>query len=193
MRRLCLKPYASAAATAILIAAACSMFALLGQNFIRQKIGAEINDPNSSIAPRLMINAISYKIFKAYPICGVGGGSYGIRVQSNFPEAVKNRKDGSIDFINGAHNDPFQYLCEYGILGFAFIACGTIVWIASLFRLVRGEGFNLANFIFLSGITACLLHSLVDMHMHIPSNICAFALLSTLAVCKLGRKHEKPA
>lgn len=191
MRRLCLTPYASAAATAILIAAACSIFALLGRDFIRQKISSEMDDPNSSIMPRLMINALSYKIFKESPICGVGGGSYGIRVQTDFPEAVKNRKDGSIDFINGAHNDPFQYLCEYGMLGFTFIAYGTIVWIANLFKLIKRGSFCLANFIFLSGIIACLLHSLVDMHMHIPSNICAFALLSTLAVCKL--KYEKPA
>lgn len=172
-----ISPALSALCLVLFLAISTSGIFLLGEDFIVKRATFELTNVNSSVIPRLQINRISYKIFKSAPVCGVGGGSYGVRVQSIASE--DNEKYAKNKFINSAHNDFFEYLCEFGIVGgLAIILCFAI-WLRQLFA--HRKTLCAANAILIAAIIASALHSLVDLHLHIPSTMMAFVLLMILS------------
>lgn len=78
------------------------------------------------------------------------------------------------------HSDILEYFLDYGILGLTiFFVCG-VSWLADLCK--NWRSFSLGNFFLFMGVLACLLHSAVDMELHIPSTMLAFGLLCALSI-----------
>ena len=144
---------------------------------IQSRIVYELESPNSSLCPRIKINKVSVKIFESSPIFGVGAGSYGVRVEMLLQSKKSDFGFRNNSFINAAHNDLFEYLCEYGLVGGACVLLCVLLWIGRLFPI----DWSVHNTIFLWGCIMSGMHSFFDLHLHIPSTMFAFVFLMSLA------------
>ncbi len=186
LKRL-LGPIKSLIATLILFTIATSSTAFIFQRQISDRINFELTNVNASLAPRIRLNEYTLELFKENPIFGIGGGTYAIRVQAMLVNSGKLQTLGQVRKIsNAAHNDPFQYLCEYGLLGAAFIAYAVVLWISAIFR--RRTWLTYGNFLIILGLAIVGASSIVDIHLHIPAIMCAFVLLISLSVSNLCKQ-----
>ncbi len=132
-----------------------------------------------SSAGRIKIWGAVVEMIEDYPVLGIGPGNFSTVFTQYLPPA-ENRH-----FY--AHNDYIQSAAEIGLISIVIIA-----WmIAAVYRrgfkklknqsrLVRGVTIGA-----LSGITAILVHSMLDFNLHIPANALLFTVLVALAVCPL--------
>ena len=130
-------------------------------------------------AGRIKIWGAVVEMIEDYPVLGIGPGNFSTVFTQYLPPA-ENRH-----FY--AHNDYIQSAAEIGLISIVIIA-----WmIAAVYRrgfkklknqsrLVRGVTIGA-----LSGITAILVHSMLDFNLHIPANALLFTVLVALAVCPL--------
>ena len=119
---------------------------------------------------------------------GVGPGLFNTRFRAYRPEGIQLSPEY-------AHNDYLNTLADWGAVGTALVASACLLltlgvaktW--SSVRLSSGElggksGSNKFAFVFGAsiGLTAILLHSVVDFNMHIPANaILAIALMALIS------------
>ena len=121
---------------------------------------------------------------------GVGPGHYDYRFRQFRPAEVQMRP-------GWAHNDYLNALAEWGIVGTALVASAWVLLglgVLKTWPTVRraerdlGEERGRNKFAFVLGssvgVTAILVHSVVDFNMHIPANaILAVTLLALLSGC----------
>jgi len=116
-------------------------------------------------------------MIKDYPFFGTGPGTFAIIFTQYQPPGLPMR-------YFYAHNDYLHLAAEMGLP-----AAGVIIWFILMFyragikTLTRGDELN-RNIAFgaMAGITAMLVHSLVDFNLHIPANALLFIVLSALVV-----------
>jgi hypothetical protein len=119
---------------------------------------------------RLWSIKAAVKIWKDYPIFGVGGGGY----SKCLLPYVGLPKEKYICLSN-VHNDLMQFLCEWGIVG--------TVLILSIFALLvfgiayTGEWKKPFVFFGLLGVSGVLIHSLIDLPFRSPPVIIAFVVV----------------
>jgi O-antigen ligase len=141
---------------------------------------------------RLSIDRDSLRMFLNKPVFGWGLGTFPV-VYPQYRSFYTNF------FVNEAHNDYLQLLCETGLLGF-----GTMVWF--LIVLYRSAMPKIANWMSdvssavtlacTLGFTGILVHSLLDFNLQIPANAALFYVLCTIAAAPplLQRaRKRKPA
>lgn len=80
-----------------------------------KKIEESINNPKTSIGTRVVLNKASFKIFKDYPIFGVGTGDD----KQILSKVSANLSNGRVTNYN-SHNQFNSYLIKTGLLGFSF-------------------------------------------------------------------------
>ena len=117
------------------------------------------------------------KLIVDYPFFGVGPGNYTNSIPRYLPPS-KSR-------FYYAHNDYFQFAAVVGLPVLAIIVWMMFCTYKTGFkklknesRLVRGSTLGA-----LSGITAILIHSMIDFNLQIPANAILFTVLVALVVC----------
>jgi hypothetical protein len=131
---------------------------------------------------RMRLWQAAWKQFRLQPVVGTGSGTYLYYGRQFRHPAVHT------DPVH-AHNDYFELLAEYGILGIitAVIFLETHVrhgWNSFTGRLSRGielQGVGSNSLALtvgaLSAAAACVVHSLLDFNLHMPANVLTAAFL----------------
>jgi len=126
---------------------------------------------------RLSIDKDALRMFQHKPVLGWGLGTFPT-VYPQFRSFYTNF------FVNEAHNDYLQLLCEMGFLGFATMVWFQIVLYRRAFSKIKNwmsevsGAFTLACIL---GTTGILVHSLLDFNLQIPANAALFYVFCTLA------------
>ena len=105
-------------------------FFIPGVNNIINRIFAP-NTSDDISSSRFYLWGVAWDMFKARPIIGNGWGSY-LRTMSGTT-------------FQGAHNDYFQFLAEFGLIGFLvnFLAnIGCLIYSGKIFNFFRNSEFN---------------------------------------------------
>lgn len=126
---------------------------------------------------RVSIDRDAFRMFRMKPVLGWGLGTFPT-VYPQFRSFYTNF------FVNEAHNDYLQLLCETGLLGF-----GTMVWfLIVLYRRaipkVKSWTSDVSGALTLAcilGTSGILVHSFLDFNLQIPANAALFYVLCTLA------------
>jgi O-antigen ligase len=169
------------------IAVAAGAFAIVLVSLLGWLGGKELTSRVSSISSetrtelsggmRLSIDRDAFGMFRDKPVLGWGLGTFPV-VYPQYRSFYTNF------FVNEAHNDYLQLLCEMGFLG-----VGTMVWfLIVLYRRAIPKIGNwmsdvsgavtLACTLSISGI---LVHSVLDFNLQIPANAALFYVLCTTA------------
>ena len=111
-------------------------------------------------------------IAAAFPWTGSGFGTFGAVYPIFRSPRVRL-------FYAHAHNDWLQALAEGGLLGAVLIAMLALPLLGTLRRSLFGAKGVLATGI-AAGVTAILLHGIVDFNFHIPANLATAAVLAGL-------------
>ena len=159
-----------------------SLLTWLGGKELTTRISSISTETHTELSGgmRISIDRDAFLMFRNKPVLGWGLGSFPV-VYPQFRSFYTNF------FVNEAHNDYLQLLCETGLLGFA-----TMVWfLIVLYRSsVRKIGYWMSDvsgavtFACLLGITGILVHSLLDFNLQIPANAALFYVLCTIAAAR---------
>jgi O-antigen ligase len=156
-----------------------SMLTWLGGKDLTSRVASISTETHTEISGgmRLSIDRDAFVMFRNRPVLGWGLGSFPV-VYPQFRSFYTNF------FVNQAHNDYLQLLCEMGLLGF-----GTMVWfLVVLYR--RGlpkirnwmsDVSSAATLACILGVSGILVHSLLDFNLQIPANAALFYVLCTTA------------
>ena len=124
------------------------------------------------------------KMIQDHPLLGTGPGTFATVFTQYQPPGFASRY-----FM--AHNDYLHFISELGLLFFAIIVWMIIVLYKNGFqklknpsRLVRGITIGA-----MSGITAILIHSIVDFNLHIPANALLFTVLAAFVAAPLPEEN----
>jgi len=140
---------------------------------------------------RLSIDRDALRMFANKPVLGWGLGTFPV-VYPQYRSFYTNF------FVNEAHNDYLQLLCEVGLLGFGTMVWFLVVVYRSAMRKIANWMSDVSGAVTLActlGLTGILVHSLLDFNLQIPANAALFYVLCTLAAAKplLQRaKKRKP-
>lgn len=126
---------------------------------------------------RVSIDRDAFRMFRIRPVLGWGLGTFPT-VYPQFRSFYTNF------FVNEAHNDYLQLLCEMGLLG-----VGTMVWFQIvLYRRAipkiknwMSEVSGAVTLACILGTTGILVHSLLDFNLQIPANAALFYVFCTIA------------
>lgn len=130
-------------------------------------------EPN--LRDRIGVWESTIEMIHAHTLTGTGPGTFAI-------EFTKYQRPGLLARIAMAHNDYLHFISEAGI-GLILIAAWMMLGVYTMAfkklrnpsRLVRGITLGAV-----SGITAILVHSIVDFNLHIPANAILFTMLVAL-------------
>lgn len=141
----------------------------------------------TSLKSRLVIWGGTVKVIEDYPLHGTGPGTFSTIFTQYQPPGFTNR-------FFMAHNDYLQFTSEVGLLLIPIIIWMIIALYRKGFkklknpsRLIRGTTLGA-----MSGVTAILIHSIVDFNLHIPANALLFTVLAAIVVAPLPKgNHPK--
>ena len=155
------------------------LLAWLGGKELATRVTSISTETRSEISGgmRLSIDRDALAMFRRKPVLGWGLGTFPT-VYPQFRSFYTNF------FVNEAHNDYLQLLCETGVLGF-----GTMLWfLAVVVRRALGKirkwtsdvsaAVTLAC---LLGLTGILVHSFFDFNLQIPANAAIFYVYCSIA------------
>jgi len=140
---------------------------------------------DASFNSRLVIGGGVVKVIEDYPLHGTGPGTFSTVFTQYQPPGFTSRY-----FM--AHNDYLQFTSEVGLL-----LTPIIIWmIIALYRkgfeklknpsrMVRGITLGA-----MSGITAILIHSIVDFNLHIPANALLFTVLAAIVIAPVTQVNN---
>jgi O-antigen ligase len=120
-----------------------------------------------------------------YPILGSGPGTFATVFTQYQPP-------GLATYYTMAHNDYLHFISETGIIlvpiiiwmGFALYRKGFHKF-KNPSRLIRGTTLGA-----MTGITAILVHSIVDFNLHIPANAILFTVLASIVVAPIPEENK---
>jgi len=119
---------------------------------------------------RAMVWVDTARMAASFPICGTGLGTFSeIYPQFRSP-AVRL-------YYTHAHNDLIQFVAEGGAIGTLFLLC-ILIPIGRRILAGLGGAWGVIGVGAAAGLTAMLLHALVDFNFHIPSNAALAAILA---------------
>lgn len=139
----------------------------------------------TSFNSRLVIWGGVAEMIEAHPLHGTGPGTFSTIFTQYQPPGFMSRY-----FM--AHNDYLQFTSEVGILLIPIIVWMIIALYRKGFkklknpsRLVRGATLGA-----MTGVTAILIHSMVDFNLHIPANALLFTVLAAIVVAPLPKENN---
>ena len=153
----------------LVIAAAGLPLAQVGSDRLIQRFERSAEDLQSEEG-RLTVWKDTVRIAADFPLFGTGYGTFAeIYPMYRSPEVRK--------FYRHAHNDGLQAIAEGGIVGAGFLILLTFPVVTLTVAALRGAKGTLGVG-FAAGLSAVLLHSLVDFPFHIPATAATAAILS---------------
>jgi O-antigen ligase len=126
---------------------------------------------------RLSIDRDAIQMFRDKPVFGWGLGTFPV-IYPQYRTFYTNF------FVNEAHNDYLQLLCEMGLLGFGTMLWFVIVLYRTALRKIGNWTSDISGAVTLActlGCTGILVHSLLDFNLQIPANAALFYVLCTIA------------
>jgi O-antigen ligase len=152
------------------------------------------HSPEITLGDRLAASRDSLRVFRAYPLLGVGLGGF----ETVFPRYQTFVSDLTWEH---AHNDYAEALAETGAVGGVLILCALGFFFTKAFsrrgsalsptsrvpstrRLAPGTLLRLGAAL---GCCGLLVHSFVDFNLHIPANAAWFAVCAALSTCDVLR------
>jgi O-antigen ligase len=137
-------------------------------------------DQTPSLYGRTIIWGDIFKMIGDHPLLGTGPGTFATVFTQYQPP-------GLATYFNMAHNDYLHFISETGLLLAVLIIWMGIALYRKGFeklrnpsRLVRATTLGA-----MTGITAILIHSIVDFNLHIPANAILFAVLIALIIAPI--------
>jgi O-antigen ligase len=142
-------------------------------------------EEEASFASRMIAWKGVLKMIEDYPLLGSGPGTFATVFTQYQPP-------GLAAYYNMAHNDYLHFISEIGL-----VLVVIIIWMGiSLYRkgfeklknpsrLVRATTLGA-----MTGITAILIHSIVDFNLHIPANAILFTILVAIVIAPIP-EHNK--
>ncbi len=153
--------------------------AIVGTFFGVDKVAQRLQASSSEHESRDEVSRDTFNMWQQYPITGIGAGTYEhVYPSHKSPDVVSAR------LYDHAHNDYLQFLTEYGIVAFLFMAIAVLYclfWAIQAMRLRRNNLHKGLGFSACMGIIALLIHSAVDFNLQIPANAFMFVFLLALA------------
>jgi O-antigen ligase len=150
----------------------------------RVKAGVE-SGKNPETDMRLALWQATARMWRDHPWFGVGPGHFDYRFRAYRPAEVQLRPDR-------AHNEYLNTLADWGVVGAALVAAGLATLFAGVartwkhvrrpendFKSTQSNKFACVLGATL-GLTALLVHSLVDFNLHIPANALLAASLAAM-------------
>ena len=153
--------------------------AIVGTFFGVEKVAQRLQASSSTHESRDEVSRDTFNMWQQYPILGIGAGTYEhVYPSHKSPDIVSPR------LYDHAHNDYLQFLVEYGVIAFSFMALAVgycLIWAIQAMRLRHSNLHKGLGFGACMGIIAILIHSSVDYNLQIPANAYMFVFLLALA------------
>ena len=139
----------------------------------------------SSLHSRLVVWNGVVEMIEDHSLLGTGPGTFAIVFTQYQPSGLQSR-------YYMAHNDYLHFTSEVGVFLIPIIIWMIIAFYRKGFRklknpsrLVRGTTLGA-----MSGVTAILIHSIVDFNLHIPANALLFTILVALVAAPLPQENQ---
>jgi len=158
-----------AAVALLVLAAAAIPLVQVGADPLVERYSGSANDLTKSGA-RLAVWRDTVSIAGAFPAVGSGYGTFAMV----YP--VFRSPEVRLRFVH-AHNDVLQVLAEGGAIGLLLLALVSGPVVAAMLRTFVGDKGTLAIG-FAAGLSAILLHALIDFSFHIPANAVTACVLA---------------
>jgi len=126
---------------------------------------------------RVSIDRDALRIFRVKPVLGWGLRTFPV-IYPQFRSFYTNF------FVNEAHNDYLQLLCEMGLLGFGMMVWFLVVLYRHALPKIGNWMSDVGGAVTLActlGFTGILVHSFLDFNLQIPANAAIFYVLCTVA------------
>jgi O-antigen ligase len=162
---------------------------IVGAFFGVDKVAERLQGTSIEKESRDEVSRDTFNMWLENPILGTGAGSY----RYVYPH-YKSDDVTSVQLYDHAHNDYLQFLAEFGVLAFLFLAASVLqsfYWAVQAMRSRRrpiNQGLGFASAM---GIIAIMIHSAVDFNLQIPAN--AFIFIFILAIGCIARWSDLPS
>jgi O-antigen ligase len=162
---------------------------IVGAFFGVEKVAERLQGTSIEKESRDEVSRDTFNMWLENPILGTGAGSY----RYVYPH-YKSDDVTSVQLYDHAHNDYLQFLAEFGVLAFLFLAASVLqsfYWAVQAMRSRRrpiNQGLGFASAM---GIIAIMIHSAVDFNLQIPAN--AFIFIFILAIGCIARWSDLPS
>lgn len=154
-----------------------------------QSTTVSIQDNEVSIEREIRDEADNYivELAKDHKLAGTGLGSF-------YGAFMPYRGDDINKYFKHAHNDYLEFTAETGLVGLFLV--GTMVIGSLIVALIaqakrRDHLMRGLSFAAIMGITAILIHSMVDFNLQIPANAATFMVMMAFAWISLHYKSPK--
>ena len=121
---------------------------------------------NLDLSVRPMLWRAGWEVFKAHPLYGVGGWGFRYLAAFHIPPDSQEALRRSRGWAN-VHNDPIQFLAEFGLAGMAcmIVAAGALVAPLAGHAVRRGSVYTLTC----AGLGLVVVFSLIDLPFRCPA------------------------
>ncbi|WP_369982521.1 O-antigen ligase family protein [Thalassolituus sp.] len=162
--------------------------AIVGTFFGVEKVAERLQSTSSQTESRDEVTRDTLKMFKSYPISGVGAGAF-----THVYPVFKGDDVRTPLLYQHAHNDYAQFLAEFGLpASFALfvMVLWSLRWGISAMRQRNSQFYQGVGFACTMAIIAIGIHSMVDFNLQIPANAATFVLILALAAVARWTPHS---
>lgn len=195
------KMNAGAGGLAVVVVVVMAVYTYGGDSFTDEmlRIGdgsrkvVETGNLRPTLDDRVCLAESAITIWRGSPVFGVGG--WGFRYLLPFTLAESERQWMRWPGRANVHNDPLQFLAEFGIAGAVLLALAVVILISPFFRR-NGSGRRivtaspLCSFALL-GIGLVFLHSLIDLPFRGPAILIAWTQILAIVGTVAGARSAK--
>lgn len=192
---------AVAGGVAILLALAMAIVAV-GRKDIGKElasighVGDEVLDKHDislTLGDRILLGRAALDMLRARPAFGVGGWGFRYLMPYSLPDDDWEWSGTALGKAN-VHNDPLQFLAEFGGVGAGLLTLAVVVMSVPLFRRDtagrRPVWANPVVFFALAGLAMVWIHSLIDLPFRCPAVLLSWTLVLA-GVGEIARKGPR--
>lgn len=140
------------------------------------KVTARFQTVSKSFQERQEIWADSLAMASEFPFFGVGLGVFA----EAYPKYNQSFKVVEKKFVNHAHNEYLELLCEAGLVGFFILVLGGLLALIGALR-----KYNYIRAVLIYGVLCISIHNFFDFNLHIPANFLMYLFLFAMLENKM--------
>lgn len=138
-----------------------------------------LDEVNLGLGERPMFDHAAFRMWQDHPWFGVGGWGFKYLVADYIPQDQKARFGANTTGWANVHFDGLQFLLEFGLVGFALLACATAILVCDLFR--HGGTYSALWVMGSIGLLLVVAISTIDLPFRCPAVLCTWtAVLAAL-------------